>query len=136
MGGLKYFFFIFKVLFAHSGLGGTPAVPRRAMAKCLVELLTHYPRVHGAAREALLTFCVSMEDAVVSADDDHELMDPYIKDLVTGDEAAITKILLDALLSSEPIAREAFLRALQHLQSPSTYEASARIWISVSNNMF
>ncbi|KAJ3208838.1 translational activator of GCN4 [Dinochytrium kinnereticum] len=116
------------ILIAHVGLGGSHMVPRQSMIRALVELLTHYPRLHGAAREGILTLCVAMEDAAATddiAEDELEMLDDEDRieieegrEAMRRDEKTVTAELLDALLSPEPVAREACLRALQHLPIP------------------
>ncbi|KAI8841708.1 armadillo-type protein [Chytridium lagenaria] len=76
------------ILIAHVGLGGSHMVPRRAMIRDLVELLTRYPRLHGAAREGLLTLCMAMEDAAASDDVSEEEMESLdVEDVIEIKEA-------------------------------------------------
>ncbi|KAI9338101.1 armadillo-type protein [Zopfochytrium polystomum] len=126
------------ILIAHASLGASPLAPRRTMIRAIIELLNRFPRLHGAAREALLTFCVSFEDAVGTAEEEHDMLDPYLRDIAVGDEAAITEALLDALLSPEPVAREASLRALQHLSVPEGARdglPAARVWTAKEDSV-
>ncbi|KAJ1550021.1 translational activator of GCN4, partial [Cladochytrium tenue] len=116
------------LLIMHCSLGGSPLVPRRAMVAALVELVTRYPRLHGAAREALRVFCVGVEDAAATADEDLLLVDPWRREAAAGDPRAIALVLLDALLSSEAVARLACLQALLHLLPPDVPGTAARIW--------
>ncbi|KAI8828909.1 armadillo-type protein [Chytriomyces cf. hyalinus JEL632] len=76
--------FASEILISHCGLGGSPLVPRRSMAHVLIELLNTLPRLHGAAREGLLTLCVSMEDSAADEEDeDPETLDESEKLLKT-----------------------------------------------------
>jgi hypothetical protein len=123
--------FASDILLSHCGLGGSPMVPRRDMVHSLVELLSRYPRLHGAAREGLLTLCVSMEDAAADLMD--ESLDDDMNHILESDEKAIVEELLDATLNSEPIARESSLKALLHLPIPQGSidgVAAARVWVS------
>ncbi|KAJ3285913.1 translational activator of GCN4, partial [Blyttiomyces sp. JEL0837] len=118
------------MLIAHCSLGGSPFVPSRAMISALIELLTRVPRLHAAAREGLLTLCISMENA--EAEGDHDYLDEQTKGAIAEDQKAIVNALYDALLSHEPVAREACLRALQHFpppENPAGGIAAARVWI-------
>jgi HEAT repeat protein len=119
------------ILISHCGLGGSPFIPRRAMVHDLAELVTKYPRLHGAAREGILTLCVSLEHAIL--DEDFEELEESIQKLMKDDEKAITGELLDALLSLEPVARQAAGAALQHMSMPEDALnglAGARVWVA------
>ncbi|KAJ3405592.1 translational activator of GCN4, partial [Chytridiales sp. JEL 0842] len=119
------------ILISHCGLGGSPFVPRQAMLHDLVELVTKYPRLHGAAREGILTLCVSLENAV--ADEDFDDLEDSIQQLMKDDERAITNELLDALLSVEPVARQTACAALQHMSVPEGSKdglAASRVWVA------
>ena len=120
------------ILFAHCGLGGSVHVPRTQMIKDLIELITRYPRLHGAAREGILTLCISLEDAAADLDAEDYDEDVSLKDRMKTDENAITLELLEATLNREPVAREACMKALQHLPTPEGYKggiAASRIWV-------
>ncbi|KAJ3137204.1 translational activator of GCN4 [Physocladia obscura] len=123
-----------EILIAHCGLGGSPLVPRKSMVNALIEILNTMPRLHGAAREGLLTLCVSLEDAAANEDDAEDNLnesEKLLKQMRVSDEADITNELLNALLSPEPLARQSALKALQHLQRPagaSDGVAAARVW--------
>ncbi|KAJ3106530.1 translational activator of GCN4 [Phlyctochytrium planicorne] len=129
------------ILIAHVGLGGSSMVPRKDMVRALVELLARYPRLHGAAREGILTLCVAMEDAAAAdditdeelelEDEDHRWEILEERNSMSSDERAVTSELLDALLCPEPVAREASLRALQHMPIPDGCidgPPGARVW--------
>ncbi|KAJ3234763.1 translational activator of GCN4 [Chytriomyces hyalinus] len=127
--------FASEILISHCGLGGSPLVPRRSMVHVLIELLNTLPRLHGAAREGLLTLCVSMEDSAADEEDeDPETLDEsekLLKKMLAADEVDISNELLDALLSSEPMSRQSALRALQHMPMPAGAAdgvAAARVW--------
>ncbi|KAJ3072605.1 translational activator of GCN4, partial [Rhizoclosmatium hyalinum] len=130
--------FASEILIAHCGLGGSPLVPRKSMVNVLIELLNTLPRLHGAAREGLLTFCVSMEDEAANEDEDvdpEELTESekLLKQMIKSDEVEITSELLNALLSPEPIARQSALKALQHMAIPEGSTdgvAAARVWMA------
>ncbi|KAI8822725.1 armadillo-type protein [Chytriomyces cf. hyalinus JEL632] len=127
--------FASEILISHCGLGGSPLVRRRSMVHVLIKLLNTLPRLHGAAREGLLTLCVSMEDSAADEEDeDPETLDEsekLLKKMLATDEVDISNELLDALLSSEPMARQSALRALQHMPMPAGAAdgvAAARVW--------
>ncbi|KAI8616178.1 armadillo-type protein [Chytriomyces sp. MP71] len=129
--------FASEVLIAHCGLGGSPLVPRKSMVHALLELLNFMPRLHSAAREGLLTLCVSMENSAVDNDDfdqeDMEESEKILKKMLAIDEVDITNELLAALLSEEVTARHAALRALQHMPRPEGAGdgvAAARVWMA------
>ncbi|KAJ3197163.1 translational activator of GCN4 [Irineochytrium annulatum] len=126
------------IILAHSGMGGSASAPRRLMVESLLQLIVDYPRLHGAAREGLLTLCVSMEDAAADIDPDVEFDDEdeqfefeEARKQDAEDEKAIINELLSALVSHEPAAREASLRALQHLPVPEgalNGVGGSRVW--------
>ncbi|TPX30377.1 hypothetical protein SmJEL517_g06060 [Synchytrium microbalum] len=123
------------ILLTHASLTTLEHVPRGEMVKCVIHLLTKYPRVHKRGREGLLTMCAAVGESMAAAKEDElETSSP-----VNGksphsrgfrDDVGVVKELVEGLVSEEAAVREACLAALTYVEVPALLEDDfdARVW--------
>ncbi|KAJ3090385.1 translational activator of GCN4 [Quaeritorhiza haematococci] len=137
-----------EIVVSHCGLANVPGgvVPRAELARCLVLLISRFPKLHRTCREGLMTFCaaVGASQAAVAEDqaedeEDDEHSKSAIKNIDPRDlhgESVILE-LLDGLLNENSVVREVCLQGLAYLDISNTSISNvfdARVWVTQHDN--
>lgn len=115
----------------HSGLDGSSAeIPRFEMLQCVIEVLSKFPRLKNAGKDAIAALVMSSANSVEEIIDESSFSSQEDRRVME----IITSTLLDGILRSEAAVRGASISALAyipHFSAELMRDRDIKLWISL-----
>ena len=117
------------MMICHAGLDGSVSeLPRTGMLKCIIEIISKFPRLRASGSDAISALVISEVNCAEEADQKGAIDDESL--------IALTSILLNGLFSPVNAVREACISSLSYIPNVSSsldHTRDLRIWILQSD---